>query len=67
MIRTDGRYWRCDKCWAYVLEGDYHVCPQEPPAQPVTYFPYYQPNYLPTLESIERSLLRIEKLLEKEL
>ena len=67
MIRTDGRYWRCDKCWAYVLEGDYHVCPQGPPAQPVSYSATYQPNYYTILERIEQSLLRIEKLLEKEL
>lgn len=60
-------YWVCPKCGAYVQSGEYHVCFQESPVQPVTYSTTYQPNYLTILERIEQSLLRIEKLLEKEL
>ena len=60
---TVGDYWICEKCGYVVRMGEYHACP---PAQPVSY-PAYQPDYYTLLERIEQSLLRIEKLLEKEL
>lgn len=56
-------YWVCPKCGAYVQSGEYRVCQYGTTAQTAT----YQPNYLTILERIEQSLLRIEKLLEKEL
>lgn len=60
-------YWVCEKCGYVIKAGEYHVCPQGPPAQPVSYSATYPPKYLTILERILESLLRIEKLLEKEL
>ena len=65
MLTTgDMTCWTCEKCGCVVWADKYHVCPQGSPAQPVS---YYQPDYQAILERIEQSLLRIEKLLEKEL
>ena len=69
-LASDGKpldyvdYWFCEKCKQWIVWGTTHVCPLE---QPVSYYPYYQPNYQDILERIEQSLLRIEKILEKEL
>ena len=67
MDTTAVDYWICEKCGYVVKAGEYHVCQYGQPAQPVTYSATYQPNYYTILERIEQSLLRIEKLLEKEL
>jgi len=56
-------YWVCEKCGQTIKAGEYHVCPQKP----ATYSTTYLPNYYTVLERIEQTLLRIEKLLEKEL
>jgi len=56
-------YWVCEKCGRTIKAGEYHVCPQEPATYSVT----FPPDYYTTLERIEQILLRIEKLLEKEL
>lgn len=67
MDTTAVDYWIWEKCRYVIKAGEYHVCPQGPPAQPVSYSATYPPNYLTILERILESLLRIEKLLEKEL
>ena len=66
MSTGDMTCWTCEKCGCVVWADKYHVCPQGSPAQPQTYATY-QHNYMDILERIEQSLLRIEKLLEKEL
>ena len=66
-MNTNASHWICDRCGAAVPYSEYHVCWARQTTSPVASWPTYQPNYLPTLERIEQSLLRIEKLLEKEL
>ena len=67
MSTGDMTCWTCEKCGCVVWADKYHVCPQGSPAQPVACTATYQPDYQAILERIEQSLLRIEKLLEKEL
>ena len=55
-------YWNCERCGQKVFFEGKHCCPNPP-----TYWHAPEVPILPVLERIEQSLLRIEKLLEKEL
>lgn len=65
-METGISYWLCDRCGSYVKQDEYHVCCHTCP--PLGSWTGSNADYiLRVLERIEQSLLRIEKLLEKEL
>lgn len=55
-------YWICERCGQRVFFDWKHCCPGPP-----TYYGTPETLIVPILERILESLLRIEKLLEKEL
>lgn len=64
-MNTTGETYRvCERCGYVVKAGEYHLCPLE---HPISYSEVLPPNKDTVLGHILDALLRIEKLLEKEL